>query len=551
MSRLLGPGIVGRTGSLLQIPLLVLALLLAVFFLGSTIFGAYLNFSPVPMIDSWTGMVDFYLKSRQDPMVWWAQHNEHRIFFSKLLFWLDMRYFSGSGRLLVPANIVLLLLVWGTLSAYANKLIGFSSWRQRVLIAATLGMFCVAWMQSQNIIFSFQSMFILVFLLPLLAFYCLAQALEASPPVLRWRWLSLFFAVASAHCMVNGIFVLPLLALLSWYGERSRRWLAIFLACAAVSLAVFLIGYEKSIASPVGIETLLTKPLSVLAFGLAYLGSPFYLIFGRIELAVAAGAFAIALTMYLWLSRAAHRSSPFALALFSYVLYIFATAGVTAVGRVMFTLPFAASGRYLTPALTMWAALLILLLSRSRHVARWSAVALLAVAALLLPAQMRAFKIDTDMYTPQIKAVSALSLQLGIDDRGARSRLALYLTPKAEDIFRRAREHKVAIFSAEYAYPANQIGRPLREAGGEPCAGQISFQHVIDKNRAAYRIGGSLMPGSPAAVRYVLFGDAGGLVKGIAIPGRDTDGQSGPAGVLNFDGYMFDRPDFVEMRCIL
>jgi len=550
MYKLLGRDTLSRTSTPLQTFLFALAVLLVGLFLGSTIFGAYLNYSPVPMLDSWTGMVGFYLKSLDSPLAWWAQHNDHRIFFSKLLFWLDMRYFGGVGLVLIPANVILLLLTWWMLATYASRLINFSSLRERFLVWAILGMLCLAWMQNQNITFSFQSQFILVYLLPLLSFYCHGRALESDSHSLRWRALSLFLGVASAHCMVNGIFALPMLALLSWYSERSPRWFLLTVLCAAISLAVFLVGYKFTVGSDFGNDAIVKKPWLVIGFALVYLGGPFYIIFGKIALAMAVGGLAVVLTTYLFLRRSVYRSNPFALALFAYIGYVFATAGMTAYGRVFFPLSFAASGRYLTPTLIMWGALLILLLSRSRHAAQWSGVALAVVAALLLPTQIQAFKINTDMYTPQVKAVAALSLQLGIEDMGAKNKLSLFYNADFEDSFQRARKSKVSIFAEKYAYPANQIGKPLQDVAGEPCAGQITYREQVDQKHAAYLVGGALAQGAAATYRYILFGDAQGLVMGVAIPGRDMAGPGGNAGPLNFDGYLLGQSDFAEMRCV-
>jgi hypothetical protein len=539
-------------GALSKNVLLVVAVLLAAFFLGSIIFGAYLNYSPVPMTDTWTGMVDFYVRSKEDPLVWWEQHNEHRIFFSKLLFWLDMRYFAGSGLLLIPVNIILLSSVWWALAAFANRLVEFSSFRERTVFFGVLGLLCLSWMQNQNIIFSFQSMFILVFLFPLLSFYFFARAVEARSHVLLWFSLSLFFGAASAHCMANGVFALPMLAWLSWYSKGSRRLSLIVLACAVASLAVFLVGYKKTLGGAQGIAILQAEPLHVIGFVLAYLGGPFYVIFHKIEAAMIAGGAAVALAVYFFLRRSVYQSQPYALALLAYVGYVFATAGMTALGRTLFGYSFAMSSRYQTPTLIMWAALLILLLSRCRRVAPWPGVALVVIAALLLPVQMRALRLSTDsiLQTPQIRAVAGLALQLGIHDVGAKNVLVLFYNEHDEAVFQRARQNKAALFSERYAYPANQIGTPLQEAGGEPCSGQITFHRLVDDGRAAYKVGGTLAPGSAETFRYILFGDAQGVVKGVAIPGRDKDGEAGAAAALNFDGYVFAQPDSAGMRCI-
>lgn len=540
----------GAANPLVNNLLPVLAALLLAFFWGSTIFGAYHNYSPVPMIDSWSGMVDFYLKSRDSASVWWNQHNEHRILIPKLLFWLDMRYFGGVGLLLIPLQIVFFLSTWGVLTAFTKRLNGLSSWRESFLVSAVLGMLCSAWMQSENFIWSFQSQFILVYLFPLLSFYCLARALEAHNHALRWRVLSLIFGAASAYCMANGILVLPILVVLAWYGERSPRWFIIFALCAAASLAVFLIGYHKTFAGLNGIEKFKAEPSYVIKFALAYLGGPFYAIFGKIEGAIAAGGLSLVLALWFFLRRSVYRSQPFALALLAYVGYIFATAGVTAFGRVLFPLPFAASSRYLTPTLIMWSVLLILLLSRRRQLMPWSAVALVVSAALLLPGQTAALKIDNVISTPQAKAVAALGLQMDINDVGEKRRLTIFYDARIEEIFQRARKNKVSIFSERYDYPANQIGKPLQGAGGEPCSGQVTFSKLIDDKKVTYRVGGSLSNESAHAYRYILFGDEQGLVKGIAIPGRDIQGMAGLAGVLNFDGYLLGELGFVEMRCV-
>jgi hypothetical protein len=542
---------VSVSGALSKRLLPALAISLAAFFLGSTIFGAYLSFSPVPVVDSWSGMVDFYMKSFADPSVWWAPHNEHHIFFSKLLFWLDMRYFAGSGQLLVPVNILLLLSIWGLLCAYANRLLAGAPTAERLVVCAILVMPCVSWMQSQNIILSFQSMFILVFLMSLLSFYCYARALEAPAHATRWRFLSLALGAACTQCMANGIFVLPMLAVLSWFGERSLRRVLVILLWAAASVLLFLADYKSSAPASLSIAVLLDQPWKAVQFALAYLGNPSYTLFQRDHLPVIGGGIAVALALYLFLNRSVYRSQPYALALFGYLGFVFATAGLTAMGRSAFGTSFSASGRYLTPALTVWAVLLILLLARSRRVAQWSAVALAVIAALLLSAQAGAFKIDiSNMGSPHNKAVSALSLRLDIDDINAKNNLALFYTEEIEDIFQRARRARVSIFSERYAYPANQFGRPLAEVDGESCSGAITFQALVDRKRSAYRIGGDLRGGNRKRFRYVLFGDAQGAVTGVALARRDVDGLTGPAGRAYFDGYIVGAPEFSGMRCI-
>lgn len=528
-----------------------LAISLAIVFVGSSLFATYRSFSPVPFADSWSGMVDFYVKSFDDPAVWWAQHNEHRILLSKLFFWVDMRFFSGSGALLVPVNILLLASIWAMLCVYARRLLADWLPTERVPVYAMLAMPCISWMQSQNILFSFQSMFILAFLLPLLSFYCYARALEAPQHAARWRWLSLALGAACTQCMANGLFVLPVLAVFSGCAERSPRRVLVILAWAGTAAALFLIGYEKSPAGSLGLAVLLVAPWEIVKFALAYVGNPLFSLFQRDLVPIVGGGVAVVLATYMFLTRSVYKSQPFALALFAYLGYVFLAAGMTGTGRLTFGTSFAASSRYLTPALTAWAVLLILLLARSRRGAPWSAAALALVAALLLPAQRNTLDIDVSgRGSPHTKAVGALGLQLDIHDLAEKKNLVLFYGEDFENIFRRARAARVAIFSDRFAYPADQFDRPLAEVDGEPCSGAITFQELVDEARSAHKIAGVIRGRDRKRFRYVLFGDAQGLVKGIALARRDVDGPTGPAGRAYFDGYFVGAPNASALRCV-
>jgi hypothetical protein len=320
---------------------------------------------------------------------------------------------------------------------------------------------------------------------------------------------------------------------------------------AAVAIFLFLAGYKRSPAGFMGTAILLGYPWQVVQFALSYIGNPLSILALRNEVSMVGGGIAVALTIYMFLTRSVYRSQPYALALFAYLGFVFASAGLTSAGRALFGMSFAGISRYQTPALTVWAVLLILLLARSRRVALWSAVALAAVAALLLSPQLRAFKIDTSNGgSPHNKMVSALSLQLDLHDLKAKKHLALFYDEGFEAIFQRARRAHVSIFSERYAYPANQFGRPLAEIGGEPCTGAITFQELADEARSAYRIGGDLKGRDRKRFRYVLFDDAQGMVTGVAFARRDVDGPTGPAGRAYFDGYFIGTPDVGAMRCI-
>ena len=519
-------------------------------FISSAIYGQYINYSPAPFMDYWNGVLRFYLESMQDPLAWWVQHNEHRIFLSKLLFWLDMRYFGGRSLLLVPVNTVLLLLTAGLLVAYARKLIPSEEGGSRLVLAGLMTMFCMAWMQNQNIVWGFQSQFILVYLLPLLSFYALARSRYDINRSGFWRFLSVFMGVISAYSMANGLLVLPVLVVLYWLmGEPVKRIFTVFMMFVVATL-VFFIGYQSTAGSSLGPGVLFDRPWKILEFTLAYLGNPAYWIFGSVSAAIAAGMLAVAMALFFFWRRKSLVAEPYALALLAFIAYVFGSACVTALGRAFFDISLAASSRYTTPSLLMWAALIILLLSRLQGRVNAIPWVMLVVALLLIPLQMKAFTIDTSMFTPHQKAVAALSIRMRVDEEQAKRQLHPFYTPEEETYLFKARDAKVSIFSVDQEYPVDQLGKPLAQAGGESCTGAIEKSRPTETPFQATAVYGALDVSVLSETGYVLFGDADGLVKGIAIAGRDHPGYGGDVGERNFDGYLIGDSNFHGMRCV-
>ena len=76
-----------------------------IFMVFIAIFGGAYLYSPIPYWDMWGGYLDFFLRvNNGDYGVWWSQHNEHRIILSRLLFWLDLKWFGGVSIFLIVFN---------------------------------------------------------------------------------------------------------------------------------------------------------------------------------------------------------------------------------------------------------------------------------------------------------------------------------------------------------------------------------------------------------------------------------------------------------------
>lgn len=85
-----------------------LIFLLGIITLTTTVYAVWTHFSPVPYADQWDGTIGFYLRALQNPwQAFFELHNEHRLIFSRLFFYADIRYFGGRNVLLLVANVVL------------------------------------------------------------------------------------------------------------------------------------------------------------------------------------------------------------------------------------------------------------------------------------------------------------------------------------------------------------------------------------------------------------------------------------------------------------
>jgi hypothetical protein len=169
----------------------------------------------------------------------------------------------------------------------------------------------------------------------------------------------------------------------------------------------------------------MTQPLATAKYVAAYLGSPvhFILQFDRIPKTEAFAALAglVLIACALWYAIQTFRQprpDSARLALLTFILYIVASALVTAGGRVVFGWEQAVSSRYTTLAIAAWAALLVLAAPAiEKHVRKrgtgvfWGFVAL---AVVMFPLQMSTLRPDYRQLFE--RNVAGLALEMGAHD---------------------------------------------------------------------------------------------------------------------------------------
>jgi len=398
-----------------------------VFLLGAMLFfclaitGAVRAYSPVPYGDMWNSYLDFFVKANSgDWSIWWAQHNEHRIVLARLLFWVDLAWFKGTGWFLLVANYLLLGLVclvfWFALKESCPKPYWFIGWFLVIWLSS--------WSQSENLTWGFQSSFILAQLLPLSAFLMLHRTVANGKDGYKSFIAACFLGLLSLGSMANGVLALPLMTAYAMVVRLAWKRVLVLIILSCLGLWAYFYNYY-SLGHHGTLRTALSEnPVGLVRYVLLYVGSPFFhLMQGRensLLVAQAAGALLVVSSVYfLWKSLRSISQSSLQLALLAFILYIGGTAFGTAGGRLIFGLEQALSSRYATPALMAWAALFVIIAPKVVRLVdphRWKiSVPLLALVLVLLPLQLGALLPQNGPVFQ--KSVAALALEMGIKDK--------------------------------------------------------------------------------------------------------------------------------------
>jgi hypothetical protein len=271
--------------------------LVGVLVLLSTAYGVWKTFSPVPYMDQWDGMIGFWRRLQQgDAGAWWAQHNEHRILFSRVLFWIDIKYFEGLSAFLVGMNVLLHLGIAVTfIIAYARY--GETRRSLPVVIGVVLTL-RMAWMQEDNLIWGFQSQFIAVYLFATLGFLCFCLSRKTNS--LSLQLSAIGFAGLSMASMSNGLLVFPLLIATGFVLRLPRTRLLLVVLASGLAWAAYFVGYVSPPFHASPVDGLLHHLPTVVHFALVFLGSPFFFLGANSGVAVVG---ALLLTVFAGASR--------------------------------------------------------------------------------------------------------------------------------------------------------------------------------------------------------------------------------------------------------
>lgn len=380
------------------------AVLIGAFIVATSLYGVVRFFSPIPFWDQWPGYIGMYSIIRDGHWSYlWAQHNEHRIVFSRLLFLADIEFFGGMNIFTVFANSALLTLT------------GLVIWREgkgdRIWRAAITAALLFLWTQHENMTWGFESQCIAVYMFGFMAFAQLSR--EDSRKRLA---LAFLFCTLSTITMGNGFAAFFVGAVQLFIERRPVKESVIMAVGGVLAAAVYFWGYTPYVLPPD--PGALQIKYAQLKYFAIFMGNPFFFLpWSNLLITGLLGAslffVAVAAVLYLFATR---RVTPYRAFLIGCYGFVLVSAIAATHSRWMLGLASATSSRYTTPTLMGYVVLALLLFDMAKST-RWRTVAMLVptAAILILSGAQAAVKYDNGQLFKWKLAV--LAHKIGIEHR--------------------------------------------------------------------------------------------------------------------------------------
>lgn len=465
-----------------------LAALMAAAFVLAASTGAVRMYTPVPFWDMWGATLYFYMAINDGASwLWWAQHNEHRIVLSRLLFWLDYELFGGLSVFLLLMNyIIVALAIWLFWCISRDRLSSLPNRRALFFFTTCfLTAWLYQWMQHENLEWAFQRQFFLAQLLPLCAFYWLHKS-ASNAKVHGFFLVACLLGVASAGTVANGILALSLMTAYAII-TRMRLWQLLTLALLSIAtLALYFHDYQSPAYQGWITDALLRQPLQVAHFVLLYPGTSFFNLLGRGDIggvaAVVSSLFMAAIALLFLVHGVKNpRQHTLVLALVFGIVYLAGTALGTAAGRVSFGVLQTVSFRYTTPALMVWACVLLLLLPslwhQSQRYPRQGMAVMVVILGLMANSQWQAIKPQHQLVFD--RELAGLALTLGIEDETQILNI-FEMTPGLIRTVESAEKYELGMFAIPpWRGLKSAMGETLGKDGLPQCAGHVDIVSTI------------------------------------------------------------------------
>ncbi|MBW4604818.1 MAG: hypothetical protein KME29_36000 [Calothrix sp. FI2-JRJ7] len=287
-----------------------------------------------------------------------AQHNEHRILFPRILFLLNSFISKWNVKIQMYLSIFLVFVSFCNLYLISANV---QNKRQNLFhltnISTSFLIFSLA--QWENWLWGFQITFLVVntCITSAILFLSVPQKMSTNKKIIFAATCCCIASFSVAHGLLSWIALIPSLAFLEGNKKEKLSRIAIWIILFILSISIYLIGYEKPSISP-DVLFFFKEPFITFQFMLIFLAAPF----GKLIIpTVILGA----IILFNWLifnilfiknydSQFAYEAAPwFSLGWFA-VLYTL----MTTIGRAGWTFYVATNSRYTTTTILLYISLL-------------------------------------------------------------------------------------------------------------------------------------------------------------------------------------------------
>jgi len=499
-----------------------------------------LDYTPVPIWDSWRSVQYVDQLLRFDLRHFWVQHNEHRIVFPEMVYALDYIFFRGEQLLPIACNIACQLaqvaLLWWLLQRMKDMPLAF-----RLTLGAGSSLFMITAMQVQGILGTFELQWYLSQMAAALSFLFLWRSAPGG------RWTSLAWSIAAAviatYSTGNGMMLWPVLVTMAVVLRLPRSRIASVAMAGIFSIAAYFVGY--TFMSPGRTALLLAHPVYAVWFTGVFLGAPVsYLSTCWGGVAGLSGLLLVALAVAIAI-RKRRPGDPALVVTAGVCLYIAGSALTIAYGRMNPADPAvgaALAARYVCLPLTYCANLAIVLgwlimrLTRGRQLAlllclHMGAAALTTVILVAVIGRQKSY--ERTFATQQALAhESGIALAAGIEDAD----VIRVIFPSPEFVLKTMpaiRQRRLSIFAAGRQ---DWIGRPVSRVfvptSPQRCSGSLETLSAVTGGYMA--AGWARDASADRPPRDIVLTNSAGLIVGF--------GQTRPGGYPRTGGDATGRP---------
>jgi hypothetical protein len=325
----------------------------------------------VPFWDEWAFIPDLKKSAAGTlgPADFWRLHNEHRLFFPRLVF-LPLAHFTHWNlRAEMILSVVLAAVIFVLVATLMKRTLYPFGRGVYLLAIVAAAWFVFSPIQYQNWLWGWQVQWFLSDLAALAAVAVLSSW-PATRPALLGVVCGIAAAVVASYSLASGLLIWAACLVIFVRRKPLRPYLPVWFVAAGITIGAYLVGYKKPPQTP-PLTAFLHHPGAFAAYLFRYIGGP---LFGNNGFSALIGAALIAafLVAAVFLTLRAPEAFERAIAWVALGTFAMLAAALTAIGRVGFGVDQSEASRYTTTSTLFLLSTLALVLVAltSRHAIR-------------------------------------------------------------------------------------------------------------------------------------------------------------------------------------